>query len=131
MFLLYYNHLPNREELADFSETLKKFRHLPKGVEDLIRQLPKSAPPMHALRTLVSLLGCYDTTAEDLTIDYQRRKALRLVAQVPTIVAYFHRHRQGKEFVPPDLELGEAANFLWMINGEKPTEDAEKTLDVC
>lgn len=131
VFLLFYNHLPNEEELAEFRETLKEFRDLPKGVEDVIHRLPVSAPPMHALRTLVSLLGCYDTTAEDLTIDYQRRKALRLIAQVPTIVAYFHRHRQGQEFVAPDPELGEAANFLWMINGEKPSIEAEKTLDVC
>jgi citrate synthase len=131
VFLLYYNHLPNAAELAEFKETLVGFRDLPKGVVDVILQLPKSAPPMHALRTLVSLLGCYDTTAEDLSVDYQRRKALRLIAQIPVIVAFFHRHREGKALVQPDKTLGEAANFLWMINGEKPSVDAEKTLDVC
>ncbi len=131
VFLLYFNHLPNTAELADFKKTLVGFRDLPKGVLDVIQQLPKNAPPMHALRTLVSLLGCYDTTAEDLSVDYQRRKALRLIAQVPVIVAFFHRHREGRELIPPDKTLGEAANFLWMINGEKPSVDAEKTLDVC
>ncbi len=131
VFLLYYNHLPNAAELADFKETLVGFRDLPKGVVDVIQKLPKTAPPMHALRTLVSLLGCYDTTAEDLSVDYQRRKGLRLIAQVPVIVAFFHRHREGNELVAPDSSLGEAANFLWMINGEKPSVDAEKTLDVC
>jgi citrate synthase len=131
VFLLYFNHLPNRRELAEFRETLAGFRDLPKGVIDAITRLPKDAPPMHALRTMVSLLGCYDTTAEDASMDYQRRKALRLVAQIGVITAYFHRYRQGKELVHPDPSLGEAANFLWMINGEKPTADMEKTLDVC
>lgn len=130
-FLLFHNHLPNAEELAEFKEILAGFRDLPKGVIETIQRLPKNAPPMHALRTLVSLLGCYDTTAEDVSMDYQRRKALRLIAQVPVIVAYFHRYREGKELVAPDKSLGEAANFLWMINGEKPSKDAEKTLDVC
>jgi citrate synthase len=130
-FLLYHNHLPNAKELAEFRETLVGFRDLPQAVTDVILRLPKNAPPMHALRTLVSLLGCYDTTAEDASVDYQRRKALRLIAQVPVIVAYFHRARSGQPLVPPDPALGEAANFLWMITGEKPSEEAARTLDVC
>ncbi|HAV62809.1 MAG TPA: citrate synthase [Verrucomicrobiales bacterium] len=131
VFLLYYNHLPDAAELAEFTETLVGFRDLPQAVIEMICRLPRSAPPMHVLRTMVSLLGCYDTTAEDVSVDYQRRKALRLIAQVPVIVANFHRHREGKELVAPDPTLGEAANFLWMINGEKPTAEATRTLDVC
>ncbi|HMO64347.1 MAG TPA: citrate synthase [Verrucomicrobiota bacterium] len=131
VFLLYHNHLPSAQELAEFKETLIGFRDLPQAVVNVIQRLPKSAPPMHALRTLVSLLGCYDTTAEDASVDYQRRKALRLIAQVPVIVAYFHRARSEQPLVPPDPALGEAANFLWMITGEKPSEEAVNTLDVC
>lgn len=131
VFLLYHNHLPNAKELAEFKDTLIGFRDLPQAATTVIQRLPKNAPPMHALRTLVSLLGCYDTTAEDTSVDYQRRKALRLIAQVPVIVAYFHRARSGQPLVPPDPALGEAANFLWMITGEKPTEEAARTLDVC
>lgn len=56
---------------------------------------------------------------------------MRLIAQIPVITAYFHRHRQGKDLVHPDARLSEAANFLRMINGENPSEDATKTLDVC
>jgi citrate synthase len=130
-YLLFFNHLPNAKELAEFKDTLAGFRDLPKGVIDAITRLPKNAPPMHVLRTIVSMLGCYDTTAEDVSMDYQRRKALRLVAQIGVITAFFHRYRQGLPLVHPDPSLGEAANFLWMINGEKPSEDAEKTLDVC
>jgi citrate synthase len=86
---------------------------------------------MHAIRTGVSALGCFDTTCDDDSHHSQRRKALRLIAQIPVVTAYFHRHRQGQGLVHPDPTLGEAANFLYMINGEKPTQEAERTLDMC
>lgn len=129
--LLHHNHLPNRKELTELRATLAGFRDLPKGVVDTILSLPKTTPPMHALRTAVSVLGCFDTTAEDDSQHAQRRKALRLVSQIPVVTAYFHRNRQGLDLIPPDPTLGEAANFLWMINGEKPTPDMESTMDLC
>lgn len=129
--LLHHNHLPNRKELSELRATLAGFRDLPKGVVDTILSLPKTTPPMHALRTAVSVLGCFDTTAEDDSQHAQRRKALRLVSQIPVVTAYFHRNRQGLDLIPPDPTLGEAANFLWMINGEKPTPDMESTMDLC
>jgi citrate synthase len=86
---------------------------------------------MHAIRTGVSALGCYDTTADDDNMDAQRRKALRLIAQIPVITAYFHRSRQGLPLIAPDAKLGEAANFLWMIDGEKPSVEKESTMDMC
>lgn len=129
--LLHHNHLPNRKELSELRSTLSGFRDLPKGVVDTILSLPKTTPPMHALRTAVSVLGCFDTTAEDDSQHAQRRKALRLVSQIPVVTAYFHRNRQGLDLVPPDPNLGEAANFLWMINGVKPTPEMENTMDLC
>jgi citrate synthase len=129
--LLHYFHLPNKKELADLKATLAEFRELPEGVVDIIRELPRDTPPMHAIRTGVSALGCFDTTCDDDSQHAQRRKALRLIAQIPVVTAYFHRHRQGKGLVHPDPALGEAANFLFMINGEKPSKEAESTLDMC
>lgn len=129
--LLHYNHLPNRAELAELKGALNAYRELPKGVIDIIKKFPKSTPPMHALRSAVSVLGCFDTVADDDTMDAQRRKALRLIAQVPVCVAYFHRLRQKQELIHPDPNLGEAANFLHMINGKRPSADAESTLDMC
>jgi citrate synthase len=61
----------------------------------------------------------------------QRRKALRLIAQIPVATAYFHLARQGKPLLASDPDLGEAANFLYLINGEKPSEDTVKTMDMC
>ncbi len=129
--LLFHNHLPNAKELAELKSVLAGYRELPQGVVDLITSLPKDCPPMHAIRTGVSALGCYDTTADDDTMDAQRRKALRLIAQIPVITAYFHRSRQGLPLVSPNASLGEAANFLWMIDGEKPSAEKEGTMDMC
>jgi citrate synthase len=129
--LLYHNHLPNPKELADLKAVLSGYRELPQGVIDLLTNLPKDCPPMHAIRTGVSALGCYDTTADDDNMDAQRRKALRLIAQIPVITAYFHRSRQGLPLIAPDAKLGEAANFLWMIDGEKPSVEKESTMDMC
>jgi citrate synthase len=131
VFLLHHGHLPNASELKELKQTLAQYRDLPKGVIDIIKKLPRSTPPMHALRTAVSALGCFDTMAENDTMDAQRAKARRLIAQIPVCVAYFHRARQKKDLVAPDPSLGEAANFLWMINGEKPSKEMEETMDVC
>ncbi|MEI6341723.1 MAG: citrate/2-methylcitrate synthase [Verrucomicrobiota bacterium] len=129
--LLYHNRLPNAKELADLKATLAGFRELPQGVIDLVTRLPKDTGPMHAIRTGVSALGCYDTTADNDTMDAQRRKAFRLVAQIPVITAYFHRARMGLPIVAPDPSLGEAANFLYMIDGVRPSAEKESTMDMC
>jgi len=129
--LLFHNHLPNAKELAELKAQLVAYRELPQGVIDLMTRLPKTTPPMHAIRTGVSALGCYDTVADDDTMDAQRRKALRLIAQIPVVTAYFHRARQGLALVHPDPSLGEAANFLYMIDGERPSLEKESTMDMC
>ena len=131
VYLLHHNHLPNPKELAELKTVLAGYRELPQGVIDLLVKLPVDCPPMHAIRTGVSALGCYDTVADDDTMDAQRRKALRLIAQIPVVTAYFHRARQGKPLVHPDASLGEAANFLYMVDGEKPSEEKVSTMDMC
>jgi citrate synthase len=131
VYLLHHNHLPDRAELDELKSALVAYREIPKGVIDIIKKFPKQTPPMHALRTAVSALGCFDTVADDDTMDAQRRKARRLIAQIPVCVAYFHRARQKKELIHPDPSLGEAANFLYMINGEKPNEEMVNTMDMC
>ncbi|HSH92682.1 MAG TPA: citrate synthase [Roseimicrobium sp.] len=129
--LLHHGHLPNKRELTELKATLAGFRELPQGIIDIIKKFPRETAPMHAIRTGISALGCFDTTAEDDSMHAQRRKALRLIAQIPVITAFFHRHRQGLDLVPPDAHLGEAANFLYMIDGEKPSAEKESTMDMC
>ena len=129
--LLHHDHLPNRKELDELKGLLAAKRDLPKGVVEIIKSFPKDAPPMHAIRTAVSALGCFDPEADNDSMDENRLKALRLVARIPVITAYFHRLRQGRKIVPPEPSLGEAANFLYMLDDEKPSEEKEKTLDMC
>ena len=129
--LLHYGHLPNTKELAHLKSKLVEERDLPQGVIDIIQKLPKTTPPMHALRTVVSALGCFDPECDNDSIDAQREKAIRLIARIPIAMAYFHRARQGKTLLPPDHSLSEAANFLYLIDGEKPSAEKESTLDLC
>jgi len=129
--LLHHDHLPNRRELDELKGLLASKRELPKGVIEIIKTFPKDGPPMHAIRTAISALGCFDPEADNDSMDANRLKALRLIARIPVITAYFHRHRQGKGLVPPDPSLGEAANFLHMIDGEKPSAEKESTMDMC
>ncbi|MGB0579849.1 MAG: citrate/2-methylcitrate synthase [Limisphaerales bacterium] len=129
--LLHHGKLPNQAELDELNEQLRGFRDLPQGVIEIIKALPNDASPMHALRTGISALGCWDTTAEEQSLYQQRRQCTRLIAQIAVITAIFHRHRQGKEIIAPDPSLGEAANFLYMMSGEKPSDEAVETLDMC
>jgi citrate synthase len=86
---------------------------------------------MHAIRTAISALGCFDEKADDESLEANQEKALRLIAQIPIVTAYFHRNRQNKSLLPPDPELGEAANFLYLMDGERPSQEKESTIDMC
>ena len=129
--LLWEGRLPNRKELEQLQGQLIAARPLPKAVIDMLRLLPKDAPPMHVLRTAVSMLGALDPDADLNTPQANRRKAVQLVAQIPVIVADFHRFRLGKETVPPSPTLNSAANFLYMLNGELPGDEAVATMDMA
>jgi citrate synthase len=129
--LLFYNRLPNRAELDSLTTALRAERELPEGVIQFLKTAPKSAKPIDVMRTAVSMLGCYDTLRHDLAMSQELATAIKLVAQIGIIAAYFHRARQGLELPPVRKDLSEAAHFLYLINGEVPSADAEKTLDVA
>ncbi len=86
---------------------------------------------MRAIRTVVSALACYEPPEAQNSIEDQTSRAIKLIAQVPVITAYFHLARQGKPLPDSDPSLGEAANFLYLVDGEKPIEEKEKTIDMC
>lgn len=129
--LLHENRLPNRTELAGLKQALLAQRNLPAKVVDVLRALPATTPPMHAVRTGVSALGCFDPSADSDSPAEQKAHALKLIAQIPVITAFYHRLRTGKELIPPHASLGEAANFLYMLSGEKPSLEKEETMDLC
>jgi citrate synthase len=117
--------------LDSLKAELAAARELPSGVVDLIKQLPKEASPMRAIRTAVSALACYEPPEAQDSLEVQAHRAIKLIAQVPVITAYFHLARQGKPLPDSDPSLGEAANFLYLIDGEKPIKEKEKTIDMC
>ena len=129
--LLHRGKLPNQAELDSLKAELAAARELPSGVVDLIKQLPKEASPMRAIRTAVSALACYEPPEAQDSLEVQAHRAIKLIAQVPVITAYFHLARQGKPLPDSDPSLGEAANFLYLIDGEKPIKEKEKTIDMC
>lgn len=83
------------------------------------------------MRSAVSMLGCYDTDRHDLDMPKNQATALKLVSQIGIIAAYFHRARKGLELPPVRKDLSEAAHFLYLMNGEVPSKEAEQTLDVA
>ncbi len=131
IFLLHKGKLPNKSELDEFTASLRGRRKLPQGVIDFLKAAPKDAAPMDVLRTGVSMLGLYDHRGHDQDYDLNEERGLSLCAQVPLIVAYYHRDRQGLDLPPVRDDLGEAAHFLYLVNGEEPSAEAAKTLDVA
>lgn len=130
-WLLWNGRLPLAYELADFSKQLQGEYNIDPRMLDVIRAIPRTAAPMDALRTLVSALAHFDVEADDPSPAANQRKALRLVAKTPTLIANFNRYRKGKPIVSPDSTLTLAQNFLWMLTGALPTAAMSRALDVC
>ncbi len=130
-YLLWFGKLPSADELKTFTAELARGRSVDSKILDLLRSVPTSATPMEVLRTAISLLSIYDPDEKDVTHDANVRKALRLTSQTAMIVALFDRIRKGKSLVEADQSLSHAANFLWMLTGEKPSETATRAFDVA
>ncbi|MBX5466316.1 MAG: citrate synthase [Firmicutes bacterium] len=120
VYLLWNGDLPNRQQLDELDRALKASRNLPEPVKTVLASLPANTLPMDALRTAVSVAGIYDPDATRNDMEANRRKAMRLVAQLPTMVAFFERVRQGLAPVDPDPALSLAENFLFMLHGRPP-----------
>lgn len=130
-YLLWNGRLPNQFALREFQQQLALSRELDQRIIEMLRSFPTSATPMEVLRTAVSALSFYDADEKDNSHDANVRKAYNLTAQIAMIVAIYDRIRKGKEIVAPDRSLSHAANFLWMLNGVKPSETATRTLDTA
>ena len=129
--LLHRGKLPNQTELDALTAQLRKYRVLAPEVRDFIKLLPKDSSPMNVIRTGVSLLGILDRRGGDQDRALNEERALAICAQIPLIIAAFHRYRQGLELPEIRTDLSEAASFLWLITGEEPGAEATKTLDVA
>ena len=119
-FLLLKGHLPTQGEYDEFCATLKQERDLPQVVIDNLKTFPKNSIPMDMLRTGAALLALHDVDKDDNSHEANLRKAIRLVAKFPALIAYSYRLNRGEEIIKPDNTLGHGENFLYMLLGKKP-----------
>jgi citrate synthase len=130
-YLLLEGELPLGDELDSFREQLSGARELPPAVTTIVDGNAMDASAMETMRTAVSALSFSDPAEEAIDGEQERRKAVALIAQLPTIVARYERRRRGLPVVDPDPALGYAANFLTMLRGEEPTADEARAFEIA
>lgn len=130
-YLLLFGELPTADALESFDAELRKLRALPSGLVEILRTLPDGGHPMVALQAAVAAQGAFHPHMDVTERDGNRKAALRLIASMPTIVAAFDRIRKGLEVIEPDAELNHAANFIYMLTGNKPDAQVTRLVDVC
>ncbi len=130
-YLLLEGELPSGDELEVFNEQLAAARELPGAVTTIIDGNAMDASPMETLRTAVCALSFSDEAEDAIDRENEHRKAIALVAQLPTIVARYERRRRGEPPVDPDPSLGYAENFLAMLRGEAPAVDEARAIEIA
>jgi citrate synthase len=130
-FLLLNDRLPGREELKAFQADLVREREVPDSVLKFMRLMPDSSHPMDVLQAAVPFLASYDPELREETREANFRKARRLTAKIPTVVAAWDRIRKGLPPVSPDPGLSHAGNFLFMLTGTAPDPGTAKDFDTC
>jgi citrate synthase len=130
-YFLLYERLPKKAELEEFSADLASKRAVPAMALELLGRVPAKAQPMNVLGTLTGMLALHDPDAGDNSREANLRKVHRLVAQIGTLTAAYARLHKGQPLVAPDPSLSHAGNFLYMLTGEKPSAQAERTFDVA
>ncbi len=131
IFLLWNKRLPTSSELSELEQSLRSSYQLPREILDLMKQFPREADPIDVLRTAVSALEFYDSSSRDLSRAASVKTAIKLTAQFGTMVAAGDRIRRGLEPVTPSGSLNIAANFLYMLRGQEPSERDARIFDVC
>jgi citrate synthase len=129
--LLLYERLPTTAELAEMKAQLAADMAIPQGVIKAMDTFPAGALPMDVLQATAAILAQYDPEIRDQSRDATERMGLRLIAKLSTVLAAWERIRNGKATVDPDPTLGMAANFLYMMTGERPSEEVASFFDIC
>jgi citrate synthase len=128
-YLLHQLRLPAQDELEELTEQMVMDREAAEFILDLMPTLAKQTSPMSMLRTSVSAASAYDPDGWDQSPEANYRKAIRLIALMPTLIAYYDRQRKGLQPVEPSEKLPHAANFLYMLSGEEPSQEAADAFD--
>lgn len=130
-FLLLYERLPQKEELADFTQSLKQKRQIPENIYTILKSLPPDMDPMDVLQMVSPLLVQNDPDAGSGTLEGTLYSAENLISGMATLTAAWDRIRNGKEPVAPDNSLNHAANFLYMLNNEMPDAETARFFDTA
>lgn len=130
VYLLLLGELPNQDELKGFRRKIISEMRVPTQVIKMIEKMPLSSAPMDVLRTAVSALACYDSDAGDNSIEASEHKGMRLIAQLPTIVASHYRIKNSKSILSPDPSMNLSSNILYMFHGKKPTDRQIRAMDL-
>lgn len=130
-YLLLHETLATAEQLEDFNKELQEAAIIPAYIYGAFKNYPAGANPMDVLQSAVPLLAMIDPERNDDSKDANLRKAVRLIARIPMLVAGWHRIRRGLEPLPTDHNLSHTANFLYQLQGRKPTDNMVKVLDTC
>ncbi|MBI4341836.1 MAG: citrate synthase [Candidatus Omnitrophica bacterium] len=128
-YLLLFGALPTRAQLAEWTTQLESQRAMDPPLTAFLQTLPKAAGPMATLRSLVSLMGVLDPSENDTSLESIKRKAVRTIAVIPTLVAAIGRHRAGQPLLSPTPGVGQAATFLYLLHGKEPTPLQARALD--
>lgn len=133
-YLLWFGRLPTAAELQSLRQDLRSASIAPASALELLARFHAGSPsalPMDTLRSVVSALGVQDADARDMSREANVRKSIRLLAQTATLVAALDRIRKGKTPVAPATDLSLAGNFLYMLNGTRPSATAERAFDIA
>lgn len=128
--LLLHNELPTKKQLADFQARVAAARSLPAPLKELFPKIPKSTPPMDSLRTALSILAHFDDEVNDNSTAANTRKAERLYAQIPLVIAEQFRVHKGQSAIASNPKLGHAANFLLILRGKEASPEEIRAFDV-
>jgi citrate synthase len=131
VYLLHNLELPNGQQLADVKDQIAAEREPNELVQQLMPHLATNSSPMSMLRTAVSASSAVDPDGWDTSEEANYRKAIRLTAVLPTLVAHYDRMRKDQPVIPPDRSLSQAGNFLYMLKGDKADDEAARIFDIC
>ncbi|RKX83843.1 MAG: citrate synthase [Spirochaetes bacterium] len=130
-YLLLYGELPTVSELKDFSIRMRKSRELKEPILQMIKSFPRDSHPMELLQSTINFLSGYIDHKIEHSPTCNCRQTLHQIAQIPPVVAAFHRFRNGLDYVPPRDDLSHGANFLWQLKGVEPDKDDAEIMDKC
>ncbi|HEY9609061.1 citrate synthase [Allocoleopsis sp.] len=130
-YLLIWGELPTKEELDAFEYEIRHRRRIKYRIRDMMKCFPETGHPMDALQASAAALGLFYSKRALDNPDYIREAVVRLLAKIPTMVAAFKQMRKGNDPVQPNDDLDYSANFLYMLNEQKPDPLAARIFDVC